>query len=217
MAIGLALLLGIRLPTNFLRPYTATNLVEFWRRWHITLSYWLRDYLYIPLGGNRHGRVREARNILITMVLGGLWHGAHWTFVIWGAMHGVGVVCGHLLQRVLGTSRTARWVGLLVTFHFVTLAWILFRAPDLAVGGAILAHAFAGSWAEPSAFLFRNAFVVLLVVIFFATHRWDDHRNVKLLARRLRAELFWPLIGLLWVIAITVNQGNRAAFIYFEF
>ena len=84
MAIALALLLGVRLPNNFLRPYAAESLVEFWRRWHITLSFWLRDYLYIPLGGNRGGSAAEIRNILITMVLGGLWHGANWTFVIWG-------------------------------------------------------------------------------------------------------------------------------------
>jgi len=91
MAIGPALLLGVRLPNNFARPYCATSIIEFWRRWHITLSFWLRDYLYIPLGGSRLGRTREVLNIFITMVLGGLWHGANWTFVVWGLLHAVGV------------------------------------------------------------------------------------------------------------------------------
>jgi alginate O-acetyltransferase complex protein AlgI len=214
MAIGLALLLGVRLPTNFWQPYTASSIVDFWRRWHITLSYWLRDYLYIPLGGNRNGRVQEARNILITMVLGGLWHGAHWTFILWGAVHGAGVVIGHYVHR---TVRAPRWIGLLVTFHFVTLAWILFRAPDLGTAGAVVAKIFNGSWEGPTAVLSRNLFLVSLVAFFFATHRWDNHRYVAVVARRLRPELFWPMIGLLWAITIAVSQGNQAAFIYFEF
>ena len=89
MALGLGLLFGVRLPGNFFRPYSATSLADFWRRWHITFSFWLRDYLYIPLGGSREGIVRQIRNVFITMILGGLWHGAHWTFVAWGALHGL--------------------------------------------------------------------------------------------------------------------------------
>src|SRR5205823_1872370 len=95
MAIGLAAMLGIRLPQNFLRPYGAPSLIDFWRRWHITLSFWLRDYLYIPLGGSRGGRLRQACNILITMALGGLWHGPNWTFLVWGILHGAGVASVH--------------------------------------------------------------------------------------------------------------------------
>ncbi len=102
MAIGIAYILRIRLPTNFLRPYTATSIVEFWRRWHITLSFWLRDYLYIPLGGNRLGYARQIVNLLITMVLGGLWHGAAFTFVIWGAVHGIGLAAVHMLRSRFG-------------------------------------------------------------------------------------------------------------------
>ena len=101
MAIGLALVIGIRLPNNFLRPYGAFSLIDFWRRWHITLSFWLRDYLYIPLGGNRDGRLRTYVNMIITMTLGGLWHGASWTFVIWGVLHGVGVAFVHLCRDLL--------------------------------------------------------------------------------------------------------------------
>src|SRR4029078_5291206 len=132
MAIGLALMLGVRLPNNFLRPYTAVSIVDFWRRWHITLSLWLRDYLYIPLGGNRKGRLREVRNILITMTLGGLWHGANWTFVIWGLVHGVSAAATHTIQRALGRTRVMpRSVAVFLTFHLVTLAWVFFRAPGV--------------------------------------------------------------------------------------
>ena len=101
MAIGLALIIGVRLPNNFLRPYGAFSLIDFWRRWHITLSFWLRDYLYIPLGGNRDGRLRTYVNMIITMTLGGLWHGASWTFVIWGVLHGIGVAFVHFLRDFL--------------------------------------------------------------------------------------------------------------------
>ena len=106
MAIGLALIIGMRLPNNFLRPYGAASITEFWRRWHITLSHWLRDYLYIPLGGNRNGMFAQTRNMLITMILGGLWHGANWTFVIWGLLHGLTLAMNHQLARVFGP-----WAG----------------------------------------------------------------------------------------------------------
>ena len=136
IAIGLALLLGIRFPQNFNSPYTALSIQDFWRRWHMTLSRWLRDYLYISLGGNRKGRVRTYVNLMLTMVIGGLWHGAAWTFVAWGAIHG-GV---QVVDRWLGDRRAAvgvpeptptvarsflRWF---VTFHIVCFAWIFFRA-----------------------------------------------------------------------------------------
>src|SRR5262252_6101395 len=131
MALGLALMLGIRLPNNFFRPYAAGSIIDFWRRWHVTLSFWLRDYLYIPLGGNRNGRLQEIRNIMITMTLGGLWHGASWTFVIWGALHGLAVSVVHVLTRVLRwswLSAMPAWFAVLLTFHFVTFAWVFFRA-----------------------------------------------------------------------------------------
>ena len=219
MAIGLALLLGVRLPTNFLRPYAAHSLLDFWRRWHITLSHWLRDYLYIPLGGSRHGRIREMRNVIVTMVLGGLWHGASWTFVIWGLLHGIGVATVHTVHRTLNGSRTLpRWLGVLMTFHFVTLAWVFFRAPSVARAAQMLRAPFiGGGWGDALAFAGRNVFVLVLVAAFFALHRFDDQRRVKAAVRYVRPEVLWPALILLWVIAITVSQGSSAKFIYFDF
>jgi alginate O-acetyltransferase complex protein AlgI len=132
MAIGLSLCLGIQLPINFNSPYKAANIIEFWRRWHISLSTFLRDYLYIPLGGNRFGEMRRHVNLLTTMLLGGLWHGAAWTFVLWGAMHGGFLVVNHLWQKWRAPDATptpaAQLAGWLLTFICVCLAWVMFRA-----------------------------------------------------------------------------------------
>jgi D-alanyl-lipoteichoic acid acyltransferase DltB (MBOAT superfamily) len=214
MAIGLALMLGIRLPTNFLRPYAAASLADFWRRWHVTLSSWLRDYLYIPLGGNRGGRVKAARNVLITMTLGGLWHGANWTFVVWGLLHGAGIAFVH---SVKGLVRMPKWLAVLVTFHFVTLAWVFFRAPDIATAGRALAAPFSGSWDGAGAFAQAHAFPILLVVLFFALHRFDDLRRVMAATVYLRRAVLWPALLLAWLLAITVSHGSSAKFIYFDF
>jgi D-alanyl-lipoteichoic acid acyltransferase DltB (MBOAT superfamily) len=128
---------GIKLPINFFSPYRATSIVDFWRRWHITLSRFLRDYLYIPLGGNQYGKTRRFGNLMATMILGGLWHGASWNFVLWGALHGAYLSVNHLWQLVRGESvRGARcWhralIGWTITFAAVTIAWVPFRAPTL--------------------------------------------------------------------------------------
>jgi D-alanyl-lipoteichoic acid acyltransferase DltB (MBOAT superfamily) len=137
MAIGAALLFNIRLPINFNSPYQAVNIQDFWRRWHITLSRFLRDYLYIPLGGSRQGWARTQLSLMLTFVLGGLWHGASWMFVIWGALHGVATVLHRWWQRLGG--RMPHWLGWLLTFNFVNIAWVFFRAPDLATALRILA------------------------------------------------------------------------------
>jgi alginate O-acetyltransferase complex protein AlgI len=215
MAIGLAYILRIRLPTNFRRPYAASSIVEFWRRWHITLSFWLRDYLYIPLGGNRHGRPRQILNILITMVLGGLWHGAAWTFVIWGFLHGVALAGVHLLRRL--RLDVPRWLAILLTFYFVTLAWVFFRAPDLATAQRMLTGPFRASWSGPLDFAAAHVFELTLLVVFLATHRFDRHALVRIGVTRVSKAIVWPVIVLLFVVAITVSQGSSAKFIYFDF
>jgi alginate O-acetyltransferase complex protein AlgI len=137
MAIGLSYLFGVKLPINFNSPYKATDIIDFWRRWHVTLSRFLRDYLYIPLGGNRRGILRRHLNLLLTMAIGGLWHGAAWTFVIWGSLHGVYLVTNHLWRTFVSRSDanwpavTGRIMGPSVTFVAVALAWVFFRASSL--------------------------------------------------------------------------------------
>ena len=143
---GSAYCLGYELPRNFHAPYLAVNVAEFWRRWHMTLSRWLRDYLYIPLGGNRASRRATYRNLILTMVLGGLWHGAAWTFVVWGLLHGAGLAVSRLLHERRGVraeapmhaGRLYRLVSIAVTFHFVCFAWIFFRAPDFGTAWAVI-------------------------------------------------------------------------------
>jgi D-alanyl-lipoteichoic acid acyltransferase DltB (MBOAT superfamily) len=151
MAIGLARLFGITFPANFNSPYKAASIIEFWRRWHMTLSRFLRDYLYIALGGNRHGPARRQLNLLITMVLGGLWHGAGWTFVAWGTLHGAFLSVNHiwrsLRQRLLPDLRpsaASRWAGRLLTFFAVVVAWVFFRAGSIDAALRIVA-AMAGA------------------------------------------------------------------------
>ena len=149
MAIGLARMFSIRLPLNFDSPYKATDIIDFWRRWHITLSQFLRDYLYVPLGGNRHGPWRRHVNLLVTMLLGGLWHGAGWTFVLWGGIHGVMLIAIHAWRAaaksagfVVPDHIATRSLSRAATFLCVILAWVLFRAASLTGAGRM----YAGLW-----------------------------------------------------------------------
>jgi D-alanyl-lipoteichoic acid acyltransferase DltB (MBOAT superfamily) len=145
MAIGLGLLFGIRLPLNFNSPYKATSIIDFWRRWHMTLSAFLRDYLYVALGGNRYGEIRRNVNLAITMLLGGLWHGAGWTFVCWGAFHGLGLIVCHQWQHLRGRSRDEAGtvlgtaVARLLTLLFVIFGWVMFRADSMSSASTIMA------------------------------------------------------------------------------
>ncbi|OQX14233.1 MAG: hypothetical protein BWK76_15025 [Desulfobulbaceae bacterium A2] len=152
IATGCALLLGYRFPANFANPYAATNPREFWQRWHISLSSWLRDYLYIPLGGSRQGPWRTSRNLMITMLLCGLWHGAAWTFVVWGGLHGLMLIV-HRLWEAHPAVRQApwrqglvwRWSSRLLLFHAVCLGWILFRAGEFDLAWSVLGRIFSGA------------------------------------------------------------------------
>ncbi|HEY4102360.1 MAG TPA: MBOAT family protein, partial [Polyangiaceae bacterium] len=141
IAIGSAALLGVRFPPNFAAPYQAYDIVDFWRRWHISLSTWLRDYLYIPLGGNRRGRVRTYLNLIATMLLGGLWHGPKWTFVVWGGLHGVALAVNRALRERFGVSAPhsllGRALATFTTFHFVLVAWVFFRADSFRAARAV--------------------------------------------------------------------------------
>ncbi|MEA2898372.1 MAG: alginate O-acetyltransferase complex protein AlgI [Bradyrhizobium sp.] len=170
MAVGLALMFGIRLPVNFRSPYKATSIIEFWRRWHITLSRFLRDYLYIPLGGNRLGEQRRYQNLMVTMLLGGLWHGAAWNFVIWGGLHGIYLGINHLWHRWRGESATnspaMKLVSWAVTFFAVVIAWVFFRAKTAAGAWQMLGSLFgfeAGSSAYASPGILRVMDLPVLV------------------------------------------------------
>ena len=162
MAIGLSRLFGVRLPLNFNSPYKARNITEFWRRWHMTLSRFLRDYLYIPLGGNRCGALRRRANLLVTMVLGGLWHGAGWNFVIWGALHGCFLVINQAWQGLARgfaihlPASLGRFLGITITFVCVVFGWVYFRAPDLATANRMVLG-MLGAWgaALPEPLLLR--------------------------------------------------------------
>lgn len=152
MALGLALMVGLRLPENFNSPYKATGIVDFWRRWHITLSSWLRDFLYIPMGGNRRGKIRQYLNLFLTMLIGGAWHGAGWTFVIWGALHGLMLCVNHFFRSCVRETRLAgigsfpplRFISILFTFLCVNFCWVVFRASDLDAALAMYAAMFTG-------------------------------------------------------------------------
>jgi alginate O-acetyltransferase complex protein AlgI len=212
MAIGLALLMGYVFPQNFRSPYRATGFRDFWRRWHMTLSRFLRDFLYIPLGGNRGGRLLTYRNLMITMVLGGLWHGAAWTFVLWGAFHGVGLVSEHALG---GRVRVPAWLKWLVTFHLIVFGWILFRSQSLSLVGVFLSRLItpgrATLWTVPVV-----GAIVIVVGLQLLPRAPLERFQVRL--ERLRPALLGA--GLAVVIAFvgaTVPSQGVPPFIYFRF
>jgi D-alanyl-lipoteichoic acid acyltransferase DltB (MBOAT superfamily) len=214
IAIGVALLLGFVFPQNFNRPYRAASFREFWQRWHMTLSRFLRDYLYIPLGGNRGGRWRTARNLMITMLLGGLWHGAAWGFVLWGGLHGAYLVAEHLLRgRVrFEVPVLARW---LVVFHAVVFAWVFFRASSIGDAFTVLSRLTV----EGPATLWAAAPVLAVAVVM--AFQWLPERPLDEL--RLRLEELRPVVlgaGLAVVVVAvqaTVPTDGVPPFIYFRF
>lgn len=212
MAIGLALLLGFVFPQNFRSPYRATGLRDFWRRWHMTLSRFLRDFLYIPLGGNRGGRWLTYRNLLITMVLGGLWHGAAWTFVLWGALHGVGLVTEHMLS---GRLRLPGWLRWLVTFHVVVFGWVLFRSSTLGEVGAVLSRL-----ASPGSATLVSPEVLLVLLLVFGLQLVPVRPIEAFRGAIARARPAVLAAGLALVIAFagaTVPSQGVPPFIYFRF
>lgn len=219
IAIGVALLLGFRFPQNFNRPYIATSLQDFWRRWHMTLSRFLRDYLYIPLGGNRKGTAATYRNLMITMVLGGLWHGAAWTFVLWGGLHGAVLA----LERWLGGRRPvaedespgwSTWWRRLLIFHVVCLGWVLFRSDSLGTATSVLTR--LGQWGPaPSV----TPAVVVLIVGGIGVQYLPSSLRVSIRSgfARLRPVTMAAVLGSLLLILDSLGPEGVAPFIYFQF
>ena len=223
MAIGLGSIMGFNLGINFDYPYRSLNVTEFWHRWHITLSTWLRDYVYIPLGGNRKGKVRQHFNLMVTMLLGGLWHGAAWTFVVWGAGHGIALcihkICKPWLDRIASTPLT-RFISWLLTFTFVTTLWIFFRANTFHAAGQVISGIVTDfEWAYLPVFLERRFTWCLMLAIIFGLHFvprrvWDKMRdwfvNVHWVVKLL---LFIVLIQLVLQFASATVQP----FLYSQF
>ena len=222
VAVGVSLCLGFALPDNFNMPYAAIGFSDFWRRWHISLSTWLRDYLYIPLAGNRGSEMRTYINLMLTMLLGGLWHGANWTFVVWGGLHGLYLAGERWIREKTGvTGDPVRfWNRLalaLLTYFLVNITWVFFRATDFS-GAARILEGMAGLASEPKAVL-PTIFMIKVAVIvtgIVTTHWLMRKRTLEGVVSRTP----WWLTGLLaaaMLWAVIVTQGSGQAFIYFQF
>jgi D-alanyl-lipoteichoic acid acyltransferase DltB (MBOAT superfamily) len=232
MAIGAALLFNIKLPINFNSPYKATSIQDFWHRWHITLSRFLRDYLYIPLGGNRKGLLRTNANLFITFLLGGIWHGAGWTFVAWGAMHGTAIVIHRVWQKI--GFRIPTLLAWFVTFNFINITWVFFRATNFHHATKVLKGMFAGDVILPSSIsnyfesikdsgitlgywskLFAHDIYIgwwligaFVVTLFF--------KNSMQLRASFKPNLYYMTLTVLFSLAIFVLH-RKSEFIYFNF
>jgi alginate O-acetyltransferase complex protein AlgI len=221
-AIGAALALGFSLPDNFRYPYAAIGFTDFWRRWHISLSTWLRDYLYIPLGGNRLGWHRTQLNLMLTMLLGGLWHGAAWTFVVWGGLHGLYLGVERMLKGLLGHLRIwdtrlgMLWLAL-VTYFLVNITWVFFRAQDFPTAWRLIrSMLLIDRGGEPVLSTYLVVSAVVTVSVMLAMHWSMRDRGLHSAAERLPAVALGTAWGvMLFLIAIT--QGGSDAFIYFQF
>jgi alginate O-acetyltransferase complex protein AlgI len=222
IAIGVALLLGFNFPQNFDGPYTARSLQDFWRRWHMTLSRWLRDYLYIPLGGNKGGEARVARNIMITMMLGGLWHGAGWTFVAWGTYHGAGQVVGRYRRRqqaatgvVPNPTKGRIALERIATFHLVCLGWVFFRATSMSIAFTMIGRLFTAWGAAPLV----TPLVVITIVGSIASQyvSGDVVSRVQTAFSRQTALVQGAILGAILLGITTLAPEGVQPFIYFRF
>jgi alginate O-acetyltransferase complex protein AlgI len=220
MAIGLARIMGYRLPVNFRMPYVSLDIQEFWRRWHITLSNWLRDYLYIALGGNRKGAVRTYANLALTMLIGGLWHGASWSFVLWGGLHGGALVINRLWSRkVPREKRMPPLLAWAVTFLFVTIAWLPFRAPQWETTTTYF-RGLAGLGEGTAHWSYWPGLIVLAILVaWHIAYRFAPRWNQGLAGFR-HPERFWQMgavmTAILAIILFTPLTGT-GPFIYFQF
>jgi D-alanyl-lipoteichoic acid acyltransferase DltB (MBOAT superfamily) len=224
IAIGCAMLLGFRFPENFNAPYTARSLQDFWRRWHMTLSFWLRDYLYIPLGGSQGGDAMLYRNLIITMVLGGLWHGAAFTFIAWGALHGVGQCAGHWRRRrrvAAGLpAQSDRPLAVawqrLATFQYVCLGWVFFRATGFGNAFAVLGRLFSG-WGQPSPLITVPVVLAIVVGIGMQYVPKDWPIRIQETFGRLGVLVQGTVLAGILLFITTLGPTGVAPFIYFRF
>lgn len=240
-AIAVAMCLGFVLPENFKYPYAAVGFSDFWKRWHITLSAWLRDYLYIPLGGNRKGKFRTYINLMITMLLGGLWHGANWTFVVWGGLHGLFLAAEKMIQdmnkvrtlqvaeeravvlqgiaapRFLKNAFSSNLFIALLTFFLVNVTWVFFRSPDFSTAWRLLTSMFTE--VKGGAVLLTTLTIIKIIVIIslMLVCHWIM-RNRKLIP--VASKMPWWIIGIIWAamaVLLMLSQESTNSFIYFQF
>jgi alginate O-acetyltransferase complex protein AlgI len=219
IAQGLGKLFGYELPLNFNRPYLAASLTEFWRRWHLSLSAWLREYLYVPLGGNRKGELRTYFNLFIVMFLGGLWHGAAWSYAVWGTAHGIGLA----LERLLGVGRKSelsdwfpiRWLRVVIVFHVVSFLWLLFQLPDFSQALSYVRCLFTNPFGILPQYVFALLVFGVPVVIH---HVWAGSENWR--TRHLTPSWSFNMELLAYAIMlalVVINSGASGEFIYFQF
>lgn len=226
MAIGIALLLGFHFNLNFNSPYKSASITEFWRRWHISLSSWLRDYLYISLGGNRHGKFRQYLNLFLTMLLGGLWHGASWNFLLWGAFHGVALALHKAWMSLIGKKKgeerhgLRRALGVIVTFHFVCFCWIFFRNADFGNSMDMLRQIFTAF--RPQLFVqlvegYWRVFALMGVgyLLHFAPDSWENAFSGTIIRLPFLGKAIL-MIGLIYLV-IQMKSSEIQSFIYFQF
>lgn len=222
MAIGLAALLGFKLPINFNSPYKSLNITEFWRRWHISLSSWLKDYLYISLGGNRKGKIRTYINLMLTMLLGGLWHGAALKFIIWGGLHGIALAVHKVWMRYVKISwgRFGKILSLILTFHFVVFCWLYFRAADVPTVQTMLGNiAYDFDWAGIGERVVAYWKVFSLIVFGFVVHLLPQAWKNQVRRWYTEAPLYVKVlifVGVIFVIFQATAAGIQP-FIYFQF
>jgi D-alanyl-lipoteichoic acid acyltransferase DltB (MBOAT superfamily) len=210
MARGIARVMGFRLILNFNNPYLATGLGEFWTRWHIGLSSWFRDYVYIPLGGNRRGTFIMYRNLFIAFFISGIWHGANWTFVIWGTLHAVGVMITRELERsAFYRDRIPRWVKQLSVFTFVSFTWIFFRASSLHDALVIVQRIFTGAWQDPR---IPALMVSLVALVWLYQCLYESRLRPLLQTSPVRVG-----VVVFMVLYLCLCASGGGAFIYFQF
>ena len=227
MAIGIALLLGFHFPINFNAPYRSVSITDFWRRWHISLSTWIRDYIYISLGGNRKGKLRQYVNLVITMLLGGLWHGASLNFVAWGGAHGIALAVHKFFrQEVLNHGRSfqshgvRKWIAIVLTFHFVCFTWIFFRQKTFTAGWTMLRQIFfnfhAELWQQVCAgYQYVLAFMAFGYLTHFLPDTWQEWFISML--RRCNVVVYALLLTAAIYMVIQVKSSTIQPFIYFQF
>lgn len=218
-AIGIAMMLGITLPDNFRYPYGSIGFSELWQRWHISLSSWLRDYLYIPLGGNRLGAGRTQVNLMLTMLLGGLWHGASWTFVVWGALHGLYLILERLVKKRFNLKPSNHFTGLLMaflTFTCVNITWVFFRAENFGKAWDLILSMFFIHGSKAILITNHLASVLgLMILVFFAHYAMRKRSLIGVIDRTPT-----PLLVFLWgvmIFGLMIVQTSGQQFIYFQF